>query len=144
MDEEFRFVQAELKTTIHDLLKMHIQSKMRNKSVHEINEALKKRLTQEISYEECEDLVRYLYNNEDANLILRKLETAFIDHQKKDSSSNRRKQDPLTNSRGKIEFSVFLQLVLNFQLKNHEKLLRPLVTSFKKRDRDSDGVIGEE
>lgn len=39
---------------------------------------------------------------------------------------------------------MFLQQVLNFQLKNHEKLLRPLVNSFKKRDRDSDGIIGEE
>lgn len=28
VDEEFRFVQAELKTTIHDLLKMHIKAKM--------------------------------------------------------------------------------------------------------------------
>ena len=48
----------------------------------------------------------------------------------------------MTTQRGKLEFSVFLQQVLNFQMKNHEALLRPLVATFKKRDRDSDGIIG--
>ncbi len=32
VDEEFRFVQAELKTTILDLLKMHVKAKMPYKS----------------------------------------------------------------------------------------------------------------
>lgn len=32
VDEEFRFVQTELKTTVTDLLKMHIKTKMPYKS----------------------------------------------------------------------------------------------------------------
>jgi Ca2+-binding EF-hand superfamily protein len=39
---------------------------------------------------------------------------------------------------------MFMQVVLNFQLKNHEKLLRPLVNAFKLKDKDADGIVGED
>lgn len=41
----------------------------------------------------------------------------------------------------KIKFTIFLQTVLNFQLRNHERLLKPLTVIFKSRDRDSDGIV---
>ncbi len=44
----------------------------------------------------------------------------------------------------KIKFSSFLQCVLDFQMKNHEKLLRPLIRVFKDKDRDLDGIINED
>jgi hypothetical protein len=71
-----------------------------------------------------------------------------MDKQKKDPLVNNRRRGNndsslQTQGRGKIEFSLFLQNVLNFQLKNHEKLLRPLVNAFKMRDRDSDGIVDE-
>jgi len=40
-----------------------------------------------------------------------------------------------------MSFSNFLQYVLNFQLKNHERLLKPLVNAFKLKDSDSDGIV---
>lgn len=46
-------------------------------------------------------------------------------------------------SKPKIKFNVFLKTVLDFQLKNHEKLLKPLVRVFKIKDRDLDGIINE-
>lgn len=114
-------MQTELKTTINDLLKMHIKTKMPYKSALEINDALSKKINGEISYEECEDIVRYLYNKADANEILSKLEPAFIERQKKEAVPRRRNKDESTlpSGRGKIEYSIFLQAVLNFQLKNH-------------------------
>jgi hypothetical protein len=36
-----------------------------------------------------------------------------------------------------------MQAILEFQLKNHERLLKPLVVVFKSRDRDSDGILNE-
>lgn len=83
MDEEFRFVQAELKTTILDLLKMHIKAKMPYKNTLEINDAINKRVHGEITVEECEDLVRYLYNKTDADQILSRIEPFFGEKQKK-------------------------------------------------------------
>ena len=43
-----------------------------------------------------------------------------------------------------IKFALFLQTVLDFQLKNHEKLLKPLVNVFKARDKDADGIVDED
>ena len=34
--------------------------------------------------------------------------------------------------------------MLDFQLKNHEKLLKPLVSIFRERDSDSDGIVNED
>jgi hypothetical protein len=67
VDEEFRFVQTELKSTINDLLKMQVKSKMPYKSAAEVNDILHRKINGDIAYEECEDLVRYLYNKFDAN-----------------------------------------------------------------------------
>ncbi len=51
VDEEFRFVQTELKSTINELLKMHIKTKMPYKSAAEINDMMSKKINGEISYE---------------------------------------------------------------------------------------------
>ena len=50
VDEEFRFVQTELKTTVTDLLKMHIKTKMPYKSATEINETLSDKMNNEIAW----------------------------------------------------------------------------------------------
>lgn len=146
VDEEFRFVQTELKSTINDLLKMHIKTKMPYKSAAEVNDILSRKLNGDIAYEEVEDLVRYLYNKPDANEILTKLESAFLERQRKEIGPPRRRgnNESMTTTRGKIDYFTFLQHVLNFQLKNHEKLLRPLVNAFKLKDKDSDGIVDEE
>lgn len=44
----------------------------------------------------------------------------------------------------KLKFTVFLKTVLDFQLKNHEKLLKPLVDVFKLKDEDANGIIQED
>lgn len=90
--------------------------------------------------------MRYLYNKADANEILTKLEPVFQDRQRKETAPPRRRgnNESMTTNRGKIEYFTFLQHVLNFQLKNHEKLLRPLVNAFKLKDKDSDGIVDEE
>ena len=44
----------------------------------------------------------------------------------------------------KIRFNLFVQTVLDFQLKNHEKLLQPLVSIFRHRDTDCDGIVNED
>lgn len=71
----------------------------------------------------------------------------FAERQRKEAAPPRRRgnaNESLTTNRGKIDYFTFLQHVLNFQLKNHEKLLRPLVNAFKLKDKDSDGIVDEE
>ena len=63
------------------------------------------------------------------------------EHHPRRYQSHKKEQQP---SKKKIRFSLFLQTVLDFQLKNHEKLLKPLIQIFKVKDRDSDGIIDED
>lgn len=50
-----------------------------------------------------------------------KLEPGFIEKQKKDEGQTKRRNrdEGLPSGRGKIDYSTFMQVVLNFQLKNH-------------------------
>lgn len=56
----------------------------------------------------------------------------------------REEQHHQEKEKKKIKFSRFSQAVLDFQLKNHEKLLKPLVSIFRERDSDSDGIVNED
>ena len=105
------------------------------------------KLNHEISFEESEDIVRYLYNKTDAEKILQTIDMVVRlnkppeEHHPRRYQSHKKEQQP---SKKKIRFSLFLQTVLDFQLKNHEKLLKPLIQIFKVKDRDSDGIIDED
>lgn len=44
----------------------------------------------------------------------------------------------------RIKFQPFVKCVLDYQLKSHEKYLKPLVQAFRMADRDADGVVNEE
>ena len=115
-------MQGELKGTILDLLKMHVKAKMPYKNITEINDVMNKKVHGDISYEECEDLIRYLYNKADSDQIMLRLEGYFVEKVSKSTSSNRRRpveHSVGAGSKGRIEFGVFMQQVLNFQLKNH-------------------------
>ena len=37
-----------------------------------------------------------------------------------------------------------MQTILDFQLRNHERLIRPLVSVFRQRDTDNDGILNED
>ena len=52
---------------------MHIKTKMPYKSANEINDVLNHKIHDQITWEEGEDIVKYLYNNEDAESIVQKL-----------------------------------------------------------------------
>lgn len=92
IDEEFRFVQTELKTTVTDLLKMHIKTKMPYKSATEINDLLSEKMNNEIAWEEAEDIVKYLYNKDDSEAILKKLDILFkINEKPRDERSMSRR-----------------------------------------------------
>jgi hypothetical protein len=41
----------------------------------------------------------------------------------------------------RIKFNAFVKSILDFQLRSHEKYLKPLVQVFRSVDRDADGII---
>ena len=66
VDEEFRFVQRQLKSTVLELLRVYLKGKQPLKSDAAIAEILQKRTQGLIHEEEWSDIVRYMYAHEDA------------------------------------------------------------------------------
>lgn len=69
-DEEFRFVQTQVKTTIGELLKMLIKSKYPYKNKQEVTDLLEAKKEGYLSEDEVQEIVRYMYSKEDSNVIL--------------------------------------------------------------------------
>lgn len=80
LEEEFRFIQAELFSSIKDLTMAQIHSRFPNKDQAGLNALLEQKLTSGTIYEdEWNDLTNYLYNASDATtlgVLLKKLGAA--------------------------------------------------------------------
>ena len=60
IDEEFRFVQKQLKDTVVELLRVYLKGKMPMKTDAAINRILKKRLFGDVEEEEWVDIIKYM------------------------------------------------------------------------------------
>jgi hypothetical protein len=69
-DEEFRFVQHQLKTTIEELLKMLIRSKYPYKNKAELQDLLTAKIGGYLSEEDVNEIVKYMYSKDDSAVIL--------------------------------------------------------------------------
>ena len=76
-DEEFRFVQSQVKNTITELLKMYLKGKFSHKHNTEIREMVEKKSNSTILEEEAYDIIKYMYNEEDAKLLQNKIKDFY-------------------------------------------------------------------
>lgn len=58
--------------------KMYLRSRYPLKNNAEIKEMLNQRMTGSIQEEECIDIINYMYNQEDAEILLTKLKKFYI------------------------------------------------------------------
>ncbi|CAD8115598.1 unnamed protein product [Paramecium primaurelia] len=145
-DEEFRFVQTQVKNTMQELLKMYLRGKFPLKHQAEIKEMLNQRINGQLYEEEAVDIIKYMYNQEDSELLLNKLKSYYIvPHKNPDRRLTREEQLSLLQEKDKykLEYSVFQKIILDFQLKSHEKYLKKFIITFKQMDTDANGIIDE-
>ncbi|CAD8178548.1 unnamed protein product [Paramecium octaurelia] len=145
-DEEFRFVQTQVKNTMQELLKMYLRGKFPLKHQAEIKEMLNQRINGQLYEEEAVDIIKYMYNQEDSELLLNKLKSYYIVPSKNpDRRLTREEQLSLLQEKDKykLEYSVFQKIILDFQLKSHEKYLKKFILTFKQMDTDANGIIDE-
>lgn len=151
-DEEFRFVQQQVKETVSELLKMFLRGKFPLKTNSDIETMLSEKCAGYVSEEEWMDIVKYMYNPTDAELLvtlLRELQqkraVALLPAKKKltrnELTQIREKQSA---QRNRISYRDFLKVLLDFQLHGHEKFLQTFIDHFQAADQDQNGVINEE
>ena len=66
VDEEFRFVQQQLKQTVRDLLRVYLKGKFPLKGDREVGRILEARTKGDVAEEEWTDIIKYMYNHQDA------------------------------------------------------------------------------
>jgi hypothetical protein len=148
VDEEFRFVQRQLKETVHELLRVYVKGKKPLKSDEEINQMVRKKVSGVILEEEWVDIVKYMYNNEDAVTIIMRIRD-ILKHQ----AQPRRTRRPVATSRSQaakeeevilLSYNEFIRILLDFQLEGHERFLSRFVRIFKQHDTDRNGIVNEQ
>lgn len=144
-DEEFRLVQNQVKNTIVELLKMHLRGKFPFKHNSEIKELIDGKINGYINSDESHDIIKYMYNKEDAELIMEKLKGFYVIIKEPHSKKMGREAAIGSNEKEKpkILFNQFQKAILDFQLKSHENFLKPFVYFFKHCDKDINGIIDE-
>ena len=159
IDEEFRFVQKQLKDTVVELLRVYLKGKMPMKTDAAINRILKKRLFGDVEEEEWVDIIKYMYNHDDGLSLMVLVKDAIRDlpvgkakNPKKNNKFTRRRgsmiamqdeQESIARS-GRIPYRLFLKVLLDFQLKGHDKFLSRFRRLFRDVDTDRNGVLNED
>lgn len=152
IDEEFRFVQQRLKETVKELLRVYLKGKFPRKTDDGINEMLDTRLNGHVYEEEWSDIVKYMYNRDDAvNLTVMITDLIRAQPVSKKAVPGRGhprsmgarggSKDPV--KMGKVKFVHFLHVLLTFQLKGHQQFLSKFRAHFKTFDTDNNGVLDE-
>jgi hypothetical protein len=151
IDEEFRIVQKQLKDTVAELLRVYLKGKYPLKSEDEVTRLLKKRMASSVYEEEWVDIIKYMYNHEDSVTLIMKCKDLIasqsrVDQEQVKPARGRGRTAPATDSREmtKTAYTDFLKVLLDFQLKGHEKFLLKFMKLFRQFDKDKNGVINEE
>lgn len=155
-EEDFRFVQTSLKSSVEKLLRAYLRDTHKRKSVAWIDRLLKKRTSKTgIIYEkEWTDILKYMYNVEDAMNLTCMLKE-MVDQQESDAAQNYKpirgqprqllSKNNTNDSSSKyvIRYLEFEQVLLNFQLKGHEQFLRQFCRVFRQFDPHAKGLLDE-
>ena len=144
-DEEFRFVQNQVKETVNELLKIQIKNKYPLKVATEINKIVDDRINGFILEDEWTEVVRYMYNDLDSQSILNNI-WHTVNSKPALSSRTRTSREDLLKKEAKssvISYVEFLKILLDFQLKAHEKFLQPFIKVFRNVANSKSGVLNE-
>ncbi|CAD8085067.1 unnamed protein product [Paramecium sonneborni] len=123
-DEEFRFVQIQVKQTIAELLRMFLRQKNPLKNMTDIKEIWNQKIQNYLSFEECQEIVTYMYNQEDSQVLLQKLNQIKLQG-------------------NKLEYCQFVSSILDFQLFTHEKYLQKFLKLFRQVDIEKKGYLSD-
>ena len=155
IDEEFRFVQKQLRETVCDLIRVHLKAKHPLKSDDVISDMADKVEKENISKDEWSEIISYMYNNEDAvalgvmlkeggnkyAAIQREMETKKLNAKGVARSSIGERAEE--SKPGSMPYSDFLNVLLNFQLLGHDRFLFSFRERWQEVDKDRNGLVNE-
>jgi hypothetical protein len=143
IDEEFRFVQRQLKETVHELLRVYLKGKHPLKGDDDVNAMLRKRVNGTVSEDEWIDIVKYMYNTEDSVSIIMRIRDILKQRAAVPRRQGTARRTQIKEEVPLLQYSELLRILLDFQLEGHERFLSKFVRIFKQFDTDRNGVVNE-
>jgi Ca2+-binding EF-hand superfamily protein len=127
---------------------MLIKSNFPYKNKKEVNDLLDAKMEGYLSEDEVQEIVKYMYSQEDAGVILNTVmghlsRGAHLGNDRR-LTREERQQVMKEQEKRRIKFSTFQKIILDFQLKSHENFLYKFIEKFKLVDKDQNGIIDEQ
>lgn len=133
-DEEFYWVQQNVKVTIRDLMITYYKIKSPLTQIDELQKKVDSIQKGTITRGECHDLIKHIYETNDQKIVAAELDLFCA-------------KDNLSLTYGKeykLRYKDFEDVILKYQLKTHEEFLVNYIKKFRKYDFDGDGIISYE
>ena len=152
-DEEFRFIQTHVKETLVGLLKALLRERFALKSESEINKMMKSIEKGSMEEWQWRKIIEKMYDPNDYEILEQKFVNAVQERRAKtfyntltDSRKLTREEQMMRMQQKdfeRLQFTDFQKIILDFQLKEHEKFLEKFIDVFKSIDSDNNGIINE-
>jgi Ca2+-binding EF-hand superfamily protein len=152
-DEEFRFIQTHVKETLVGLLKALLRERFSLKSENEINKMMREIERGSMEEWQWRKIIEKMYDPNDYEILEQKFINAVQERRAKSFYSNLTDSRKMTREEQmlrmqqrdfeRLQFTDFQKIILDFQLKEHEKFLEKFIAVFKSIDSDNNGVINE-
>lgn len=152
-DEEFRFIQTHVKETLVGLLKALLRERFPLKSENEINKMMREIERGSMEEWQWRKIIEKMYDPNDYEILEQKFINAVQERRAKTYYSNLTDSRKMTREEQmmkmqqrdfeRLQFTDFQKIILDFQLKEHEKFLEKFIAVFKSIDSDNNGVINE-
>lgn len=172
IDEEFRHVQDQLQQTVAELLRVYIRGKHPLKRDDEVNSIVSKKMSGILTEEEWVDVVKYMYNQEDSIAIIMQVQaisSASVGVAAQQQRYEGMMLSPHTPRRGagsrsgprsagkfasdapassatsfRVRYVDFVAVLLDFQLRGHERFLQKFTSLFRQCDANRDGLLNRD
>lgn len=131
--ESFSAVQDTLRASVAMLLKKHVQMKNAHRPQSELDAIWRGRLSRGVPYVECEQVVKYMYNERDSDAVLHRVRKAVAEWA----------ENPKAESES-VRYRDLVQILLRFQMELTEGFLADFVKTFADVDSDEDGIVNQQ
>jgi Ca2+-binding EF-hand superfamily protein len=145
-DEGFRFMIAEAKKAIEDILESQLRKKYKYKrevAIRQLLISIKEGAIEEWLWK---GVIEEMYNASHATqleALINEYMSTIKESEIQEEVHSRERQGMPQKIIAEIPFSVFQKLLLDFQLRTHESYLSKFIQLFKAIDTDTDGIINE-
>jgi len=147
-EEQFRDVQLQIKESIDEIITDRLKRKYRLKTEAEITKMFKEKQKGYLDEATWLEVTQKMYNEENARLLEAKIKEGILSVSQVNKNKENKKLLRMPVKKTTIDFNIsfkeFRKIILDFQLKSHEKYIKKFIEAFRMHDTDLNGILSED